>query len=583
MTSKMSTFLPARHPLSVVAALTAAAAFGLLSSSAQAQSVAAAAPLTPNAGDVVRDLPQAPPALPTLSDTPTAPGQAANAPAVSQRFTFNRMVVTGLSTVAPFKLQLVADPFVNKPMGEDELVALLQALRKRLDLAGMSLAMIGIPSIDTASGVVTIPVVEPRLGRVTAPTGTDAPVTEARIRGLLSWFNLGEGEPLDVDALERVLFALNDMPGVAAKARLTPSGDEGVYNLAILTSPRRAWDASVSLDNQGLPSVGRVRMGASARLNNPLGIGDNLDLQALTTDNLNVKMGRVAYELPVAYTPMRLALAASKLKYKLGGTFEDLGAHGQANVYEGSVSYPLIRARSRTLLARIGVDEKRFADQIDFADTDESRRIRTSILSLAWESRDTFAGGGYWGAGFTQRFGKLTLGTDSQRQADADAGAYGKAGNFSKREMQLSRLQNLTSTVSLFASVSQQSASRNLDGAEKVGLGGAKGVRAYAMAESPSDDATIVNTELRYWVDRNWTVFALSDWARGHQQHDPNPADTTAADNTVTLRGNGLGLAVSYPEWVNVRATLAWRGSRAGTADAGHDKPRLAVQAQHSF
>jgi hemolysin activation/secretion protein len=276
-------------------------------------------------------------------------------------------------------------------------------------------------------------------------------------------------------------------------------------------------------------------------------------------------------------------MAASRLKYKLGDSFESLDAHGQASVYEGSVSYPLIRARSRTLLARIGVDDKHFKDQIDYYGSDESRHIRTAVLSLAWESRDTFAGGGYWGAGFTQRFGNLKLGTDSQRSADDGLGIYGKAGRFSKREMQLSRLQNISATVSLFAALSQQSASRNLDGAEKVSLGGAKGVRAYALAESPSDDATIVNTELRYWIDRNWTVFALSDWARGHQQHDPDLTKTTAADNTVTLRGNGLGLAVSYPEWVNVRATLAWRGNRVGTADPGHDKPRLAIQAQHSF
>jgi len=569
MTSLLST---PRQPLrAFVLALLASGLTCGVSTQAQAQSVAAAAP-APNAGDVLRDLPAPKPTLPTLSDTPAAPGQAAATPVVSQRFTFNRLVVEGVTALAPFQVQLVADPFVNKPMGEDELAALLQALRRRLDLAGMSLAGIG---------VVTVPVVEPRLGHISVPQGADNPVTEARVKGLMSWFNLGEGRTLDIDALERVMFALNDMPGVQAKAKLTPSGDEGIYNLSITSTARRAWDAAVSLDNQGLGPIGRWRLGASARLNNPFGIGDNLDVQALSTNTRGVKLGRVAYELPVGYTPVRMAVAASRVAYKLGGEFDELGASGSANVFEGSLSYPLLRARSRTLLARVGIDDKHFADRIDFDDSDGRRRIRTAVLSLSWESRDTFGGGGYWGAGFTQRFGHLKLGTDAQIAQDASLGEQGVAGRFAKRELQLSRLQNLGADFSLFASVSNQSASRNLDGAEKVGLGGTKGVRAYAASESPSDDATIVNTELRYWVNPSWTVFALSDWARGRLQHEP--AVTSTTPNTVSLRGSGLGLSASIPEWANVRATLAWRGNQAGTAESTDRKPRLALQAQHSF
>jgi hemolysin activation/secretion protein len=578
MTSLLST---PRQPLrAFVLALLASGLTCGVSTQAQAQSVAAAAP-APNAGDVLRDLPAPKPTLPTLSDTPAAPGQAAATPVVSQRFTFNRLVVEGVTALAPFQVQLVADPFVNKPMGEDELAALLQALRRRLDLAGMSLAGIGIPSLDMVAGVVTVPVVEPRLGHISVPQGADNPVTEARVKGLMSWFNLGEGRTLDIDALERVMFALNDMPGVQAKAKLTPSGDEGIYNLSITSTARRAWDAAVSLDNQGLGPIGRWRLGASARLNNPFGIGDNLDVQALSTNTRGVKLGRVAYELPVGYTPVRMAVAASRVAYKLGGEFDELGASGSANVFEGSLSYPLLRARSRTLLARVGIDDKHFADRIDFDDSDGRRRIRTAVLSLSWESRDTFGGGGYWGAGFTQRFGHLKLGTDAQIAQDASLGEQGVAGRFAKRELQLSRLQNLGADFSLFASVSNQSASRNLDGAEKVGLGGTKGVRAYAASESPSDDATIVNTELRYWVNPSWTVFALSDWARGRLQHEP--AVTSTTPNTVSLRGSGLGLSASIPEWANVRATLAWRGNQAGTAESTDRKPRLALQAQHSF
>jgi len=557
MTSKPSLFSSALS----------AAALALIGSGAWAQSSGA----VPSVGDVVRDLlPVAKPKMPALTEAPVAKPPVAKAEPAAPTFTFSRLVLQGAESVSEAQVQALGQPFVNQPMGEEALAALLQALRQRLDESGMSLAGIGLPRIDMASGVVTVVVVEPKLGRVTVPLGEDAPISEARVRGLMSWFGMAEGGPLDVDALERVMFALNDMPGVQAKAKLTPSGDEGVYNLAVQLVPRRSWDGSVSADNQGLPAIGRIRLSASARLNDPLGMGDNLDVQGLLSDTLGVKVGRVGYELPVAYTPVRLAMAASHLRYKLGDEFKALGASGKATLLEGSVSYPLIRARSRTLLGRVGVDDKHFQDHMDaFAANDGDRRLRTLVLSLSWESRDAYLGGGFWGGGFTQRFGKLSYGgTPDANQA--------RAGNFNKTELQVSRLQTLTGPFTAFVGLGHQRASRNLDPAEKIGLGGSRGVRAYAVGEMPSDDGTMLNAEVRWWLDRNWTVFALTDWAHGRLDHE-------VGGNTVTLRGSGLGVSASFPDWVNVRATLAWRTSRAGVADPGHDKPRLAIQAQHSF
>jgi hemolysin activation/secretion protein len=560
--------MTSKHPF-LLSALCAAMA-ALTATGAHAQSGGS----LPSVGDVVRDLLPAPkpalPALPAAGEAPAAAPAVAKAEPAAPTFTFKRLVLNGAASVNEAELQALSAPYVNQAMGEEPLAALLQAVRQQLDRAGLSLAAIGLPRIDMATGVVTVDVVEPKLGRVTVPLGSDAPVSEARVRGLMSWFGLTEGGMLDVDALERVMFALNDMPGVQAKARLTPSGDEGIYNLAVQLAPRRAWDASVSADNQGLPAVGRIRMSASGRLNNPFGLGDNLDVQALLTDSLGAKVGRVGYELPLAYTPMRLALAASHLRYELGDDFEALGASGKANLLEASVSYPLVRARTRTLLARVGTDFKRFQDRLaDFPDNDGDRRLRTLLLSLSWESRDTWAGGGFWGGGLTQRFGKLSYGglvADNQV----------KAGSFYKTEVQVSRLQNLSGPFSAFLSLGHQRASRNLDPAEKVGLGGARGVRAYPVAEAPSDDGTIVNAEVRWWLDRHWTVLALSDWARGRLDHE-------VGGNTVTLHGSGFGVNASFPDWVNVRATLAWRTSRASLTDPGHDKPRLVIQAQHSF
>lgn len=563
-------------PLALIAALAPLGA-----THAQMAAATTAAPM-PRAGEVLRDQPPPPssqmPALPELAPLDAA-GRTEASPAVS--FVLREFHVNGATVLSPLRITLLTDPYIGKTMTDKELGALVAALRKSYEDIGFSLVSVGFPSQDVSKGVLTLDVVEPRLGRIQSPTGADAPVTEARVRGLLSFFSLQPGGLLNTQSLERVMFALNDMPGVQAKATLSPAGDEGVYNLSIQTQPRRIWDATLGVDNQGIGDAGRWRFTGVFRLNNPLGMGDNLDLQTLFSNTGGVKVGRMAYELPVGYTPARLSVAYANVGYALGGQFESFEANGTARVFETNLSYPLMRARNRTLMARVGAESKRLTDKLDAFNSRGDKRILGAVAGLNYESRDAFLGGGFNGASLQWHFGHLRLGTDTQRADDATLGEFGTAGRFERVVWQYSRLQSLARPVSLYASVSQQLASRNLDSAEKIALGGPRAVRAYAPAEGASDEATLLTTELRCWINRNWTVFALYDWAEGRRFNKAMPGDR--ATNDIYLHGSGLGLAVNYPKWASVKATLAWRGKRLPEADTSHDKPRLYLQAQHTF
>jgi hemolysin activation/secretion protein len=243
--------------------------------------------------------------------------------------------------------------------------------------------------------------------------------------------------------------------------------------------------------------------------------------------------------------------------------------------------YPFRRSLARTLIGRIGVEHKALTDQLDAFDVRSDKRIRNTVLGASWESRDGWLGGGFNGASAQFRWGHLGFGTDQQRQDDAALGAQGTGGSFSKAEWQFSRLQAVSREVALYANVSQQLASRNLDAAEKMSLGGPRAVRAYPTAEAASDEATLFNSELRWWLNPNWTVFALYDWARGRQTRDPAPGGD--AGNTVILRGAGFGLVANYPQWATLKATLAWRGDRKPVTDTRDAKTRLYLQAQRTF
>lgn len=546
------------------------------------QAVAQVASVAPRAGDILHEVP-APSTMPALPEASplNASAPAVKAPAVN--FVLKRFEVRGASVLTPQQIQALAEPYVGQSLGEPELSALISALRKRYEDKGYGLASIGFPSQDVSQGVLKVDVIEPKLARVQAPLGADAPVSADRINGLMDFFDLHAGSLLNTASLERVMFALNDMPGVQAKASLSPSGDEGVYNLSIQVTPRRNWDASLAVDNHGVSYAGRWRGTGLLRVNNPLKVGDNLDLQAIRSAMGGVKVGRVAYELPIGYTPARLSMSYAQVDYALGGTFADLNSYGTAYVGEANVSYPLVRSRSRTVMARLGYQEKFLRDHMTVEGTETlySKHVGSTVAGLNLESRDSWMGGGFNGASAQFHWGRLRLDTADDQQYDDNQGDYGHAGHFGKVELQYSRLQAVTRKVSLYASVSQQLASRNLDPAEKMSLGGPRGVRAYPSSEGASDEATLITSELRVWLDRNWTVFALYDWAKGHRERDVTPDNFSA--NDIMLRAAGLGVVASYPDWVTLKASVAWRGKRAVETEPGNDKVRVYVQAQHSF
>lgn len=542
---------------------------------------AASGTLPPGAGDTVRDLPAAP-ALPSVPPPPEATVPEADVAAPGLRFVLKRFALKGSTALPEAQTQALAAPYIGQSMGDRELTALIASLRRAYADIGLRLVAIGFPTQDVSQGTLAIEVIEPRLARVQAPLGPEAPLSDTRLQGLIAWNGLRSGALLDMRALDQLMFTLNDLPGVQARAALTPSGDEGSYNLAIQLKARRAWDATVGVDNHGSNYAGRWRATALARWNNPLGVGDNLDLQTLLSSGGGVQVGRISYELPVMATPARWSLAYANVSYTLGGRFQALEAHGTAKVWETALSYPLRRTRSQTLLGRVAFENKALVDRIDLDGSRSDKRIRLATAGLSFEGRDAFAGGGFTGASVQLRWGRLGIATPLVREADAAQGELATQGSFGKAEVQLSRLQSIGRRWSWYLALNQQLSSRNLDSAEKMALGGAHGVRAYPTAEGASDEARLYSTELRYWVNPNWTVFGLYDLAQGRRSRD---LGTGVIDegNEAFLRGYGLGLSVSYPQWVTLKATLAWRNGDRPLTESRPGKSRVLVQALHTF
>src|SRR3546814_3287173 len=85
--------------------------------------------------------------------------------------------------------------------------------------------------------------------------------------------------------------------------------------------------------------------------------------------------GRLAYEAPLGAHGLRIGAGVSRVSYELGGAFEILDAVGTADIYDVSLTYPLIRQRSHNLFLRGFVDRKELTDELRIVDFKTDKRV----------------------------------------------------------------------------------------------------------------------------------------------------------------------------------------------------------------
>lgn len=423
---------------------------------------------------------------------------------------------------------------------------------------GYFLAQAYLPAQDIKNGVVTIAVIEGRYGKITLNNQTN--LSNDLAGGLLDGLNKGD---LVANApLESRLLLLSDVPGVTVKSTLVPGAELGTSDLIVHVTPGRKVTGSIDADNAGNRYTGENRIGATINLNNPTGHGDVASLRALTSGP-GLSYVRASYQMQ--FGKATAGIAYSYLDYTLGREFESLQANGTAKTASIYGSYPLIRSRNNNLYAGLNYDAKTFQDKVDSTGAVTNKQAGVLAASLYGDHRDNFGVAAYSLTGTT---GNIDLQTPSQRTFDAATAQSN--GRFNKLGFTASRLQNVTETISFYASINGQAASKNLDVSEKMRLGGMYGVRAYPEGEAYGDEGYVLNLEARMLLPKfseqmpgQLQLIAFVD--TGTVTINKNP--WAAGSNRRTLSGAGMGLNWSETNNFIVKAYYARKlGSEAATS-----------------
>jgi hemolysin activation/secretion protein len=268
----------------------------------------------------------------------------------------------------------------------------------------------------------------------------------------------------------------------------------------------------------------------------------------------------------------------------LGHEFESLLANGTARIASFYGSYPLVRSRNSNLYAGLAYDSKRFQDRTDSTASVTDKTAHVLTASLNGDHRDTMGGGGLNSYALALSTGDITIETPAARAFDAITAQNN--GHFNKLGFSAMRLQAVTQAVSLFASVSGQMASKNLDISEKMELGGMYGVRAYPEGEAYADQGYLLSVEARMQLPK------LAPRATGQLQLigfidsgtvTLNRKPWTLDPNRRTLSGAGVGLNWTQANDFVVRMYYARKLGHESAKSAPDTSGRFWIQAVKYF
>ncbi|WP_162299686.1 ShlB/FhaC/HecB family hemolysin secretion/activation protein [Marinospirillum perlucidum] len=443
---------------------------------------------------------------------------------------------------------------------------------------GLILAKAVVPVQTVEDGLVTIQVIEGKLGQVLGE-GNELYATST----LTKAFSDLLGKPVSQAEAESGLLILTDYPGLAAFGMFQPGKEVGEADLLIRVPNEDRFNADLRLDNHGSETTGEFRTRGSFHWNNITGNADRLSTtlqQSFEPDNSRYLA--LNYQLIIN----RLYQARADISYNtfdVGGEFANLNISGESSQAGLSGERIWIRSRERNLSTST---ELRLREAITERNGESSNRDRLTLLklSVSYDSVDTrFGGLNYAGLEVSQGFNDL-LGAmgDSASAYELDRGErpsrqagtrkngqlpYAE-GEFTKILGFYSRLQNLTSNSSLLVRTELQYSPDLLVPMEQYAVGGADHLRGFPSSWTLYDSGALLSLEYilqapfigdiqayQEWRWRDLLQFTFFyDLAYG-EKNDPQPSEIQGAYQLASL---GLGARFNLPNQLSSRLQLAF-------------------------
>jgi hemolysin activation/secretion protein len=432
------------------------------------------------------------------------PSQSAGAPVEGARavvapegaekikLTLKKVVIEGMTVYKPSDVEALYKSLIGKKITLADVFGIAAALTAKYRNEGYILTQAILPPQTIDGGVVHIRVVEGYVDRV---------MVEGKTRGRKSYIEgfadkIRAARPLTSAALERYMLLINDLPGISARAVLSPARVPGASDVTIIVE-QKPYNLFLETDNRGSRYIGPLQVEAGTQLNNAFGLYEGISFQAVTApDNWprrELTYGALSWMQPVGHEGTRLDVSGSISSTHPGFTLTPFDEEGIARTWGLDVQHPFIRSRGLTVtgVAKFDYLDSFRSNNLPIAPTVD--RVRALRLGANMQASD--------------RFGALdTLSAEASKglnvfnaSRSGDANMTRAEGNpqFFKVTAQATRLQPVTGPFSLYTAAAGQKSADILLASEEFGVGGPAFGSAYDASEITGDSGIAGRMELR--------------------------------------------------------------------------------------
>jgi hemolysin activation/secretion protein len=459
-------------------------------------------------------------------------------------------ILEGADQFPEAKLRELLAPYKERNLTLAQIREAADLLTKFYRENGYMVATAFIPPQDARSGKLLIRVQIGRYGQKSLEN--QSLVRDQYFQNALKY--LQAGAPIRSSELERLVLLIGDLPGAdIPKLSMSEGQAPGTADFLTRVPPKSRFGGYFIADNSGSRYTGRRRFMAGVDVNSPFNLGDRLSVNGLISENRGLQSVGLNYSFPLSANGLRLELAYFNVFSRLGEEYEDLEVTGKADIYQATLSYPLIRRGDRNLRLSLTVAHKQMEDK--FIDV---LRRKISYLSLNLENQKwtTLLGKNFFAQlGGALTVGRLTLPDPLQKRQNQNGA--NSVGNYAKFNLNGALGFSLTNNLILQGLANfQKSLTGNLDSSEQMSVTGQTGVRAYREIIS-GDEGYYLATDLVYNLPglgdfrHSLGIFAdISGWRYKNGSY--------ALKDSDTLSGAGLSYTATFePFTLSLQLTRA--------------------------
>jgi hemolysin activation/secretion protein len=504
-----------------------------------------------------------------------APSAAQQAP-LELRFDIADYRVEGNSLLRPADIARALAPFRGQGRDFGDVQRAVEALEGAYRKAGYAAVRVYLPEQELDAGVVTLQVVEAKVGTVTVSGNKHFDAANIR-RSVPA---VREGTTPSAPRIADNTRLANENPAKQTQVVLRPSGRPNEVDAVIEVADEKPWRAFLTADNTGTPDTGEYRVGVGFQHNNLFNRDQTLTAQYITspTELDQVAIYSVGYRLPL---------------YPLGDSIDVIAGYsdvdaGVTQTQAGPLAFTgqgyVFLARYNLLLPRRAEYEHRVifgADYRDYQNACEFGTLGSAGCGSAGEDYAVHPLSITYAGTLTRVRSQASLyatlvqnipGGSGGTQADLEAARPGADAHYTVLRGGLSLAYAFWRDFQAQLRLDGQYTGDALVAGEQFGIGGWNSVRGFYERQIAGDNGYSLGVEL-YTPDvlprlgAKWgELRLLGFYDLGHVDDNDTEPGTPAKDR---ISSAGVGLRFSVKKNLAVRADAAYVIEGGGVQDDG--------------